>query len=122
MTDSKIFKVEQMKWNKGKVREVSVPYSNLTGDVDYDLEKVFHYGQNDFQKQGTPSVSMGDIIEWPNGDKYIVKDFGFEKLSDEQYKLFKDSLQESIDGGGIGDDDYRNILYRKLGKDSFKYC
>jgi len=119
---TKSFKVEQLKWNDGKVRTVEVPYSELMGDVDYDLNKIFHYGQNDFQPKDSASVSVGDIIEWTNGDKHIVCGMGFEKLTDELYQLLTESVQESIEGGRIGVHKYSDILWKKLGKESFKYC
>jgi len=119
---TKEFKVEQMKFNKGMVRIVNVPYSILTGDINYDLNKVFEYGQNEVHAKSSPSVSVGDIIEWENNDKYIVKPVGFEKISKEFYDMLHKTLSISIKSGNTGETNYSTLLYNKLGIDSLKYC
>ena len=48
------------------------------------LEAVFHYGQNDFQPQQLPSVSVGDVIQL-NNKYFMVKSLGFEELSKDQF-------------------------------------
>jgi len=118
---TKTFKVEQMNFNDGKIRLVDVPYIDLMGDIDYDLNKIYELGQNEFQPKDSPSVSVGDIIHWPNEDKYVVKGMGFEKLTSELYKTLKNSVKESNKGVGL-EFRYSVILWNKMGKESFKYC
>ena len=59
------FQVEMWAFGgKGKIREVEVPFNELTGEVEEDLELVFKYGQNDFQPvEGCRSVSADDVIQ-----------------------------------------------------------
>ena len=50
--------------DKGKIREVEVgDFPERHNDKDDILNKVFELGQNDFQPQDIPSVSVGDVIE-----------------------------------------------------------
>ncbi len=78
----------------GAIREVNVPVSELGsfdevrgGWIDpYNLpsllEKIFYYGQNDFQPHPSlPSVSIGDVVEVDN-EKYRVEPAGWKKLED----------------------------------------
>lgn len=44
------------------------------------LDRVYYYGQNDFQPKPCRSVSVGDVIEFPAGDLHRVLGFGFERL------------------------------------------
>jgi len=46
--------------------------------VDYILNQVFHFGQNDFQPQQVRSVSAGDVIEL----KFRVETVGFSLISE----------------------------------------
>ncbi len=75
----------------GIFREVTIPdeESNKTGD-DL-LEAVFKYGQNDFQfGGGRVSVSMADVIHL-DGEKWLILGTGFKKLTDEEYKQYRDT-------------------------------
>lgn len=67
----------------GKTRQVDVPTNELTGNLDHDLEKIFHYGQNDFQPKEHISVSGDDVIEY-KGEYYRVAFIGFEKIEDSE--------------------------------------
>lgn len=75
-----------------QVRVVKVPEEELNDSQapEVKLERVFHWGQNDFQPQACPSVSVGDIIELPSeqGETYWrVAGCGFEKITkDEKVK------------------------------------
>jgi hypothetical protein len=64
-----------------EVREVDVP-----GPAT--LDAVFYYGQNDFQPQQHPSVSMGDVIEL-NGKLFVIQAVGFKEITKEQLKNYK---------------------------------
>jgi hypothetical protein len=78
---TRTFKVHMLAFANGDIREVYVPVSELSS-VEGNLEKVFHYGQNDFQPHPSlPSVSVGDVIEMDD-EKYRVEPVGFSKLED----------------------------------------
>lgn len=67
----------------GTIREVEVPETALSDDRIQTLEQVFYFGQNDFQPQELPSVSMGDVIEYHDGRDlrlYMVVSRGFEEI------------------------------------------
>ena len=75
----------------GIFREVTIPdeESNKTGD-DL-LEAVFKYGQNDFQfGGGRISVSTADVIHL-NGEKWLILGIGFKKLTDEEYRQYRET-------------------------------
>lgn len=45
------------------------------------LDKAFYYGQNDFQPLSDRySVSVGDVIELPDGSRHRVMGMGFMEL------------------------------------------
>ena len=79
-----------------RVRQVDVPDREVdaAGTVEAVLERVFYYGQNDFQPLPLPSVSVGDVVRVPIlslpphtlatqviGKRYIVMPFGFEEIA-----------------------------------------
>ena len=67
------------------VREVKVPTHQLKGEIDHDLELIWHFGQNDFQPNPKCcSVSMGDVVEF-NDCIYVAASFGFKEISEGQY-------------------------------------
>jgi hypothetical protein len=81
-----IFKVRMLAFgDPGDVREVDVPDEELsrkttkTTQQNFVLELIFKYGQNDFQPQQMPSVSMGDVIEY-EGKFFAVCALGFRRL------------------------------------------
>jgi hypothetical protein len=59
-----IFEVEMNAFMDGKIREVNVPDQELApNDHIQNLEKVFYYGQNDFQPVADRcSVSVGGTL------------------------------------------------------------
>lgn len=96
-----VFEVEMLAFQGGIIREVDVPdevFYELESVMDV-LEKVFHYGQNDFQPvEGRYSVSVGDVIriDDPRGiTRWRVANFGFNKLTRRKETLL-DSLVPSI--------------------------
>jgi hypothetical protein len=71
----------------GAVRVVDVPNDELTDYVNHNLERIFYYGQNDFQPANVPSVSVGDIVLYRDPfierfevDFYLVNSIGWTKL------------------------------------------
>ena len=44
------------------------------------LDLAFQFGQNDFQPKPVRSVSVGDVIELPDGRLHRVRGIGFEAL------------------------------------------
>lgn len=71
------------------IRVVSVPEHVVQESSDEEiLEKIFYYGQNDFQLQNMCSVSMGDVIEYEE-KLYVVCCIGFRQISKEQFEEYK---------------------------------
>lgn len=71
------------------IRTVEVPAEELTQDWKKDVERIYYWGQNDFQPQQIPSVSVGDIIRY-EGRRYLVKVVGFEEIGpDEEGGFFR---------------------------------
>lgn len=69
------FEVEMHAFGKGQIRTVTLPL-----DVRACLGAIFEFGQNDFQPQQMPSVSVGDIIRF-NNERWVVMPVGFKKVS-----------------------------------------
>lgn len=83
-----IVEVEMLAFGKpGEIRKVEIPSTRLCeadirdGKVSIEeaLDIVFELGQNDFQPQEHPSVSMGDVVRM-NNERYICCAIGWEKL------------------------------------------
>jgi hypothetical protein len=71
--------------DRSKIRKVFIDDTKAEyASQDELLEAVFHYGQNDFQPQQIPSVSVGDVIQ-QNNKYFMVKSLGFEEISKEQF-------------------------------------
>lgn len=80
MATDKIIKVEMWAFKSGKVtREVTIPYEEGMS-TDEILNLTYQFGQNDFQPQRCCSVSVGDIVVLPNGDRHMVMDCGFMQV------------------------------------------
>lgn len=65
-----------------KFRDVKIPKEDLikATSINEVLEKIFYWGQNDFQPvKGSPSLSVGDIIHW-SGAKYRIEPVGFKEI------------------------------------------
>ncbi len=68
--------------NTTRVRVVAVPTEEVRKCVQTEdiLEKIFFYGQNDFQNvKGCPSVSFGDIVII-GSDFYACEPLGWLKV------------------------------------------
>jgi hypothetical protein len=74
---------------ENEVREVEVPDEKAENNqnIDVVLDLVYYYGQNDFQPQNHPSVSMADVIVY-NDEKYLVCYAGFRKLTEIEFDEF----------------------------------
>jgi hypothetical protein len=66
-------------YGRGEPRMVRVPDDTPEEEL---LNAAFHYGQNDFQPQPAPSVSVGDVIRLPDGSLHRVMFAGFKRLPD----------------------------------------
>lgn len=106
----KTFDVVQFRFNKGQTRKVDI---ENTDDI---LNDVFHFGQNDFQPKDSPSVSVGDIII-VGDEKHIVKNFGFEKITDEFFNELKELVKEVTDK--TFDTTFRGLAMKKFGDKGF---
>lgn len=74
------FKVELNMFQEGAIRKVRVPTKELTLNTQHNLQKIFYWGQNDFQPvSGRCSVSAGDTIRY-FGLRYLILPIGFRKL------------------------------------------
>jgi hypothetical protein len=58
------------------VRVVEIPNVTLAENL---LDEVFKFGQNDFQPQPMPSVSVGDVIRIGD-ERWLVEPVGFSRL------------------------------------------
>jgi len=100
------FNVFMLGFAKGEIRIVDVPDEELNGNVNNDLELIFHYGQNDFQPiSGKYSVSIGDVAVY-NGDYYLVKATSWKKISSEELEERKEEAQNSSPGSNA----FRNMF------------
>ena len=87
-----IFEVEMLAFGKpGEIRMVEVPANRFCEEDILEnriskqacLEIIFHYGQNEFQPQKHPSVSVGDVIHL-YGETYTVDFCGFSEIAEDQ--------------------------------------
>lgn len=72
----------------GTVREVNVPTEEMAGDAAAQLERVFYWGQNDFQPLPLCSVSVGDVAEL--GDRfYVCRPLGWAEISEAELTAYE---------------------------------
>lgn len=107
-------KVELMTFGNGKIRPVELP-----DNVEVSLDNVFIFGQNHSGnvELNLPSVSVGDIVHLDN-EKFVVKSFGFEKLSYEMYGILKGCLEISLETGKR----YSDVLWGYMGEKAMEYA
>lgn len=83
-----IIEVEMHAFCQGAIRRVDIPSEDTRLDVTRPLlvaGLAFEYGQNDFQPQDMPSVSVGDIIRVPAGEevrRFAVLPLGFKEVAE----------------------------------------
>lgn len=66
------------------IRNVEVPdYEAVRLPEEKLLEVVMRYGQNDFQPQKIPSVSVGDVVRI-DGRRFLVVTFGFKEIKPQE--------------------------------------
>ena len=80
-----IVKAHMLAFANGKVREIEVPDAEMVGTAEEKLEKIFYYGQNDFQPRACPSLSAGDVVSL-DGAYWLVKPVGWQRLSEQKFK------------------------------------
>jgi len=78
--------IEAMDKGDAKLGVMHDCYSHVGDIIADDLEHVFEVGnigpEDRIQRHGRMrSVSVGDIVEDPNGVKHVVAKFGFEELA-----------------------------------------
>ena len=78
LTEPVTIEVEMHAFGDGKIRIVTLPDGI---PADQYLGATFQYGQNDFQPQPMPSVSVGDIIRLPDGTRHAVLGCGFAQVA-----------------------------------------
>ena len=70
-------------------RTVDVPDNEIVQDTDHILERIFYYGQNDFQPVAdTCSVSVGDVVVLDD-TLQMVAPCGFKEITEEQMEKIK---------------------------------
>lgn len=70
-------------------RIVHIPDIYREAPVPELLNQIYHFGQNDFQPQDLPSVSMGDVIEIQQ-HKYLIMAIGFKQITEDEYRQYRE--------------------------------
>lgn len=99
------YNVYMLAFMEGQIREVNVPdevvaecaridtEDKIGPNVPTILDKIYYYGQNDFQPvKDRCSVSMCDVIEF-NNQMWLVDGCGFKQLSPEQFEEYKNTTR-----------------------------
>jgi hypothetical protein len=92
------FEVEMLAFSRGdpEIRIVKVPSSELNGIPEHDLERVFYWGQNDFQQVSRRcSVSMGDVVRM-DGERWRVEMCGFVKIAPYVVQLHPNGFYQCV--------------------------
>lgn len=117
MSNTTIIQVQQFRFNDGQYRNVEVPTSEITANIDDVLNLVYHYGQNMFQPQDAPSVSVGDVINY-DGKYFVVAGFGFTQIKSETYEVLKRACSAACKKNSR----YDMELWNMMGEESLEYC
>lgn len=97
MSKQVTFEVEMLAFQNGVIRKVRVPAHELDGTPAHDLERIFYYGQNDFQPVADRcSVSMGDVVRY-KGQRWSCEMVGFKQLGEKTTKGY--ALERWLTGG-----------------------
>lgn len=92
------FEVELNFFMPGTIRVVTVPREQIREALKQNrisevLDQIWKYGQNDFQPQELPSVSMGDVIRFKD-ERFMVMSLGFKKLKPGEFYLTQPKLED----------------------------
>jgi len=81
--DGPAVRIREIEIPSGEIVDLLVESHMQTKPVRTEglLELAFQYGQNEFQSKQLPSLSVGDVIELPNSDRYRVAGWGWNKLA-----------------------------------------
>jgi hypothetical protein len=82
---------------KGELRPVEIPDSDHPDLMSNDrlLDRVFYYGQNDFQPmKDCYSVSVGDVAHM-RGRFWLCQSVGWRELTNEEYFIYEASDRHS---------------------------
>ena len=112
-----LVQVKLFRFGNGKSRTVQIP--SISGTKNEILEEVFHYGQNHNQPQDLPSISAGDVI-LIGGERHLVKGFGFEQVSDEDFEIMEKASKIENEGPEDLKHRYDMVLFDLIGERSFK--
>lgn len=82
------FNVFLTAFTNNQIRQVEVPDNEIKGDLNFILNRIFWWGQNEAQPQQNCSVSAGDAIEY-QGKLYLILMAGFREISNIQLEEFK---------------------------------
>ena len=75
------FNVYMLAFMNGEIREVEVPDKECQGSAQSVLERIFYWGQNDFQPvEGRASVSVGDVVDY-FGKYFVVAGTGWKEIT-----------------------------------------
>ena len=80
-------KTHLLAFEEDKIRMVEIPDDTGVFE-DHILDATFKYGQNDFQPQPMPSLSVGDVIEL-KGEYHLVMPVGFRKITPSEFESYK---------------------------------
>lgn len=73
-----------LSFNTRPIRVVDVPDEEVPEGIDTPanelLEKIFKYGQNDFQPLENRSLSVGDVVKLSKNVYFEVKDIGWNQI------------------------------------------
>jgi len=84
------FNIFMLGFMNGEIRTVNVPDEECKGDTSETLERIFYWGQNDFQSIADRcSVSVGDIVDY-FGKYYLIKITGWKEISFEELQQRKE--------------------------------
>ncbi len=75
----------------GEIREVEVPEAevDVCKSTEELLERIFYYGQNDFQPRQMPSVSVGDVAQ-VGGRNFICASTGWKEMTKDELLEYSD--------------------------------
>jgi len=114
------FNVHMLAFMNGEIREVEVPAEECGGDVYEVLERIFYWGQNDFQPvKDRASVSVGDVAEC-FGRYFLVLGAGWKEITEEKFKELKEIAADPVKRKEHTMDAYADVNETKNNKEKTK--